>query len=64
MLKALDLTDKKLFDINYILFFFVCLNSDVKSSSSLMSDLERDDSCACYLLEQIPHILTFKEVRI
>ena len=28
-----------------------------------MSDLERDDSCALYLLEQIPHILTFKDVR-
>jgi hypothetical protein len=27
-----------------------------------MADLERDDSCALYLLEQIPHILTFKDV--
>ncbi|CAF3697204.1 unnamed protein product [Adineta steineri] len=34
---------------------------DVKSSSSFMADLERDDSCAFYLLEQIPHILTFKD---
>ncbi|CAF5069959.1 unnamed protein product, partial [Rotaria sp. Silwood1] len=34
---------------------------EVKSSSSFMADLERDDSCALYLLEQIPHILTFKD---
>ena len=34
----------------------------MKSSSSFLSDLERDDSCALYLLEQIPHILTFKDV--
>ena len=40
------------------------LNREVKSSSSFMSDLERDDSCALYLLEQIPHILTFKDVRM
>jgi hypothetical protein len=29
-----------------------------------MADLEHNDSCAYYLLEQIPHILTFKDVRI
>ncbi|CAF2071444.1 unnamed protein product [Rotaria magnacalcarata] len=34
---------------------------EAKSSSSFMADLERDDSCALYLLEQIPHILTFKD---
>ncbi|UJR25011.1 hypothetical protein I4U23_006372 [Adineta vaga] len=34
---------------------------DVKSSSSFMADLEHNDSCAFYLLEQIPHILTFND---
>ncbi|CAF1207544.1 unnamed protein product, partial [Adineta ricciae] len=34
---------------------------DVKSSSSFMADLEHTESCAFYLLEQIPHILTFKD---
>ena len=29
-----------------------------------MADLEHGDSCALYLLEQIPHILTFKDVRM
>ena len=29
-----------------------------------MADLEHTESCAFYLLEQIPHILTFKDVRI
>ena len=37
---------------------------EVKASSSFLVDLERDDSCASYLLDQIPHILTFKDVRI
>ncbi|CAF4491541.1 unnamed protein product [Rotaria sp. Silwood2] len=37
------------------------IDFEVKSSSSFMADLERDDSCALYLLEQMPHILTFKD---
>ena len=36
---------------------------EVKCSSAFLTDLEREDSCASYLLEQIPHIFTFKDVR-